>query len=784
MARTFGGVVALLAAASHVYALGSQCTAALGSGSAAAAAPFWMQNITRQGTSPFNSDPSTYKVYRDVTAYGAKGDGVTDDTLAINMAISDGNRCGDLTCQSSTLTPALVYFPSGTYLISSPILQYYYTSLVGDAKNKPTIVASSSFVGIALIDANPYTGGAIPAGGWNCPSADPQWYCSVNNFFRSVRNVVLDTRNIPATTAGTGIHWQVGQATSLIGIDFLLSTASGNLHQGLFIENGSGGFIADLTISGGAFGMWISNQQFTIHNVSIDGADVAIYQQWNWQFTWKDITITNARIGFNINTTGQNKTDQSTGSITVLDSSISASSAAVLTTNDQSSKLGGAVFLQNVNLGGAGGVVDGAGNTYVASGEVVNQFFLGNEFSGTSTSFTYNTKATPGPDLPSQLLDSTSSNNGVFFRTRPQYEAYAFTEFESAKSNGVKCDGTTDDTAALQSFIDNFWGCKILYLDAGVCKVSSTITIPTGSIVVGEFWTTILASGSAFNDATNPTPVLKIGNAGDEGGVEISDVVVTTVAGSAGAVAIEWNTNGDPGTSGAWDVHVRIGGAIGTDMQIAQCPTSSTSSDCIGGFLGLHILGGGYFENVWIWTADHDLDDLAQTQINVFNARGVFIDQATGPIWMVGTAAEHSAFYQYSIVDSGYVYMGMIQTETPYYQPSPAPPAPFTADSAWADPSWENSGSAWALTISNSSNVYVYGAGLYSFYQDYSEDCETTTVCQKSIAQVDAASSDVYIYGLSTIGATTMLTVGGTAVVASSDNVDGLQSTMSKWAFA
>ncbi|KAL4756751.1 pectate lyase superfamily protein-domain-containing protein [Aspergillus foveolatus] len=63
--------------------------------------------------------------------YGAKGDGVTDDTFAINKAISDGGRCG-ANCGSSTIYPAVVYFPPGTYLVSSSIIQYYNTQLLGD----------------------------------------------------------------------------------------------------------------------------------------------------------------------------------------------------------------------------------------------------------------------------------------------------------------------------------------------------------------------------------------------------------------------------------------------------------------------------------------------------------------------------------------------------------------------------------------------------------------------------------------------------------------------------
>ena len=51
------------------------------------------------------------------------GDGVTDDTAAINNAISSGNRCGPGSCGSSTTTPAVVYFPPGmTYLGASRII--------------------------------------------------------------------------------------------------------------------------------------------------------------------------------------------------------------------------------------------------------------------------------------------------------------------------------------------------------------------------------------------------------------------------------------------------------------------------------------------------------------------------------------------------------------------------------------------------------------------------------------------------------------------------------------
>lgn len=90
---------------------------------------YWMANMVQNGISPFA--PAGYQVWRNVRDYGAVGDGSTDDTAAINAAITDGNRCG-LECGSSSTLYAVVYFPPGTYLVSSSIVQYYFTQFIGD----------------------------------------------------------------------------------------------------------------------------------------------------------------------------------------------------------------------------------------------------------------------------------------------------------------------------------------------------------------------------------------------------------------------------------------------------------------------------------------------------------------------------------------------------------------------------------------------------------------------------------------------------------------------------
>jgi hypothetical protein len=130
--------------------------------------------------------------------------------------------------------------------------------------------------------------------------------------------------------------------------------------------------------------------------------------------------------------------------------------------------------------------------------------------------------------------------------------------------------------------------------------------------------------------------------------------------------------------------------------------------------------------------SDHDLDDPNQTQLNVFSGRGVLVESARGPVWLVGTASEHHAstpyglhhsltapiqvIYQYAFSNAQNVYAGLIQTETPYFQPTPKPPVPFAINPTYGDPV-DSKLDAWGLIITNSYNIYIYGAGLYSFFQ-------------------------------------------------------------------
>lgn len=651
-----------------------------------ATSSYWVANIARNGSPAFLGD-SSYTLYRNVMDYGATGNGATDDTAAINAAITAGTRCGN-GCDSTTIKPAIIYFPPGTYKISKPIVQLYYTQFIGDAINPPTITADSSFVGIALIDSDPYN------------SDGSNWYTNQNNFFRQIRNFIIDLR--PMGKTGSGIHWQVAQATSLQNIVFNMYQGTDSQQQGIFMDNGSGGFMSDLVFNGGNYGAFLGNQQFTSRNWTFNNCNTAIFMNWNWAWTMKSVTINNCGIGLDISNGGP--TAQNVGSVILMDSVISNTPIGIKTsfsTSGSTPVTGGTLVVDNVNFSSNCPVAiqSYSGSTVLAGNQKIALWREGKEYTGTSGSRVQATAA--APSKPAALLASS----GYFYeRSKPQYASYAASAFVSVKNSkyGAKGDGSTDDTAAIQAAMNDVGkdSTKILYFDHGAYVVTSTIQVPANIKMTGEIWPLIMAKGSFFASETSPQPVFNVGTAGASGAVEISDIIFETMGAAPGAIMIKWNLVSTAGASGVWDTHVRIGGSAGTQLQSDTCiknPSVSTNGNaaCEGAFLLFWATpqsGGVYLENTWFWVADHELDLAGHSQIDIYNGRGVLIESQNGGTWLYGTSSEHNIFYNYQIHNAKNVFMGMIQTETPYFQANPRAPKPLTLGNyGWgsnSDPNW------------------------------------------------------------------------------------------------
>ena len=705
-----------------------------------------------------------------------EGDGVTDDTAAIQNAIASGGRCGQ-GCASSSTTPALVYFPSGTYMISNSIVDYYNTMLIGNPNDLPTLKATAGFNnnnGGWMIDGDPYY------------TANLNWV-STNVFLRQVRNFNIDMTNVAANKNMAGIHWPTAQATSLQNIVFQMSAASGTQHVGIFIESGSAGFISDLIFNGGLVGANVGNQQFTMRNLTFNNAVTAINQLWDWSFTYKSISINNCQIGIDLSAGGSSA--QNVGSILFVDSSISNTGIGVKTAYTSSSQpaTAGSLILENVVLNNVQTAVQNNGATALNGGSTtIAGWGQGHRYTPNGPS-SFSGTITPN-SRPAGLL----SGNKYYERSKPQYNGLPVSSFKSARSAGAKGDGNTDDTTALQNVINSAASAgQVVFIDAGTYKITKTITIPPGAKIVGEAFPVLMSSGSFFNDMNNPQPVIKVGSSsGQAGQVEWSDCLVSTQGAQAGAILIEWNLAAPGGSpSGMWDVHTRVGGFAGSNLQVAQCAKTpgngNVNTNCIAAFQLMHVTSGAtnlYLENNWLWTADHDFDSSDNSQITIYSGRGLSIESTNGNIWLSGTGVEHNVYYQYQLAHTKNIYMGFIQTETPYYQPTPNALQPFTPVASRYDPDFASSCSgqsgncaaAWGLRILDSSAVYVYGAGLYSFFNDYDTTCSNqggSENCQQNIFSIES-SSDVHVYNLATIGAQNMITEDGNSLAKYSDNIN------------
>ncbi|KAI1467049.1 glycoside hydrolase family 55 protein [Daldinia caldariorum] len=736
-----------------------------------AASSYWVADIKRQGVAAFGQPD--YKVFRNVKDYGAKGDGTTDDTDAINKAVQDGqNRC-IMHCDSRTTAPALLYFPPGVYMVSKPIIQSYYTQFVGDALDIPTLKATPDFDGMAVIDANPYDYTVDPAA---------NWYINQNNFFRQVRNFIIDIKDMPITK-GAGIHWQVAQATSLQNIVFEMNpdTSEQNVQKGLYIENGSGGFMADLTFNGGGIGADIGSQQYTSRNMTFNNCNTAIHMIWNWLWLMQDITINGGKLG--IDMTSDSLETIKVGSLLLVDSKISNVEVGISTLyKPDLPDTNGTLIMDNVDMTQSvpTAIKYAKDNTTVLEGnQKIVGFAQGRQYTGTTGKAVQTNKQSIRK--PNALLDG---NGKIFTRVKPQYETVSSSKFVSVKTAGAKGDGKTDDTAAIQKIFNDAKEGDIIYFDHGAYLVSDTVKIPKNIKITGEMWPLLMATGTKFADQSKPVPVFQVGEPGEVGNVEMSDLIFETKGSLPGAILMQWNLAGsENGAAGMWDVHFRVGGTAGTELQSDKCTknenvTTTANPECMGAFMMLHVTqtASAYIENCWFWVADHELDLDDHNQINIFNGRGVLIESQK-PVWFWGTASEHSILYNYQISNAQNVFIGVAQSETAYFQGNPQAPDGTTVLEGFFDPDFEKScdGSSqtcartWGLRVTNSSSVYIYGAGLYSFFNNYGQKCVDEQNCQDNMVSIED-STGVHLFGISTKASVNMITVDGKSVALDKDN--------------
>ncbi|KAJ3485541.1 hypothetical protein NLG97_g6789 [Lecanicillium saksenae] len=469
---------------------------------------YWLPGVAGKGVMPLA--PAGYQFYRNVKDFGAVGDGQTDDTAAINRAVAafskdntEKTRCGK-ECGSSTTLQALVYFPPGKYLVSTPIIQYYHTQFVGNPNNKPTLKGAANFSGIAIVDNDVY----IPGGN------GAEWYINQSNFLRQIRNIDFDLLDMSngnnqgdQSYTPTGIHWQVGQATSIENCNFRMpvSTGSGSTTAvGIFMENGSGGTMSDLNFFGGNIGIIAGSQQFTATNLHFLSCLTGVKQLWNWGFVYKNILMINVKVGFDL-TAYSDASKQGVGSISLIDSTFANVPQPITVGPDANHRP--SLVLDKISASNSGPVVSVPGGETILGPGAVEQWISGyqvlpGEMQGQKRS------GVPNPVLERPYKLVSGSDGRYFYQVKPHYgsssNVFVVTDM------GVKNDGTGDQTDAINKILSERMPGEITYFPAGIYQVQGTVHVPVGAIIVGSSWSQIQASGHYFADDDNPRVMVQL----------------------------------------------------------------------------------------------------------------------------------------------------------------------------------------------------------------------------------------------------------------------------------
>jgi glucan 1,3-beta-glucosidase len=196
-----------------------------------------------------------------------------------------------------------------------------------------------------------------------------------------------------------------------------------------------------------------------------------------------------------------------------------------------------------VLINGGSTVLDGSSGPLYFNSWAQGYQYLPSGGSGKLTGF-----VNPAPQKSPNLLDGSGA---YFTRSKPQYETVGAGSMVVATSHGVSNTGSGDQSGAINSLLAGNVG-SVIFFPAGIYMVQNTVKIPVGSKIVGSGWSQIMGTGANFQNEASPSVMVQVGNAGDEGVIEISDMLFTVKGATAGAILMEWNVHESSQGSGTF----------------------------------------------------------------------------------------------------------------------------------------------------------------------------------------------------------------------------------------
>ena len=369
----------------------------------------------------------------NVKDFGAKGDGVTDDTAAIQAALNaypNGGR--------------IIYLPNGTYLVSDTLSWSAGTGIGDDYKN--TILQGQSQSG-AIIKLKNSAASFNDAD--NPKSVIFTGPAPAQRFGNSIRTLTVDTGTGNAGAIGVQFNAsnqgsmrqvtiQSGDLQGVAGLDFDFADEIGPL------------LVKDVTVKGFQYGIrsgYTVNSQ-TFENITLQNQSV--YGFWNYSqvVSIRNLTSTNS-VPAIYNALSDTFNPNALGHMTLLNASLNGVGGAV---NQPAILNGGTLLARGLKTTGYQSAI--ASGSTIITGPTVTEFVSKPVTSlFPSPAQTLNLPIKETPDLPWDNL----------------------TDWANVVSFGAIPNDGLDDSAAIQAAID--FGKTTIYLPVGSYDLSSTVFI-------------------------------------------------------------------------------------------------------------------------------------------------------------------------------------------------------------------------------------------------------------------------------------------------------------------
>ena len=540
----------------------------------------------------------------------AVGDGRADDTDAVQKAI-DAAR--DKTGHG------LVFLPSGRYRLSRSILVPPGVRIFGVGPTRPVFVLGANTPGfqegvgtmIVFTGGDQYQVGDIPV---PVPTVRPATAkvrdANSGTFYSSMSNIDVEIGE--GNPAAAAVRFRMAQHAFLRHMDFRLGSAFAGVYQ-------AGNIMEDVHFHGGRYGIVTEKTspawQFTLVDSTFDGQRDAAIREHEVDLTLVNVAIKNTPVGIEIDRGysdslwGKNVRFENVSKAGVV---ISAEENVFTQVGfDNATATNTPVFAR---FRDSGKTVTGKGRAYrVAS------FSYGLTLPALGKTGEYKTLSdiTPLPATPKAATPA--------LRSLPP-----MAEWTNVKTLGVKGDGTTDDTAALQKAIDTH---KVLYLPTGFYMVTDTLKLRPDTVLIGlhpAITQLVIPDNNPRHAGVGVvTPILETPRGGDN---IISGVGLFTGRINPRASALLWRSGekslvtdvkimgggGTPTADGKplWAAQARSGDPVADGRWDAQYPSIWVTDG-----------GGGTFADVW--------------SPNTFASAGFYISDTKTPGHIYEVSVEH-----------------------------------------------------------------------------------------------------------------------------------------------